>query len=280
MTRRSHESFHRGADRSNRWRRAGFTREELAAALLSSRVAGPDCSHDRPNVLWKIKRLVSGDPDLQFGLSGLPGAFSAEQVLALVAREAGFDPDPRVRHGPVSIDPHRILDALEAAGDRLAIAAARGESVVLATGHPSGLPLLYMAVGELLADGGAKILRPLEGEEWLDDGHHRRLRYLHGVAVLTWGGSAIHTHSADPMQRMLEDARPDVVFADHGFAGAAIEAGIETLSIVDVNDPAPVIAKHQGRTETVIVMDDNVEPEDYWPCFQAIAARFPLDEER
>jgi len=25
----------------------------------------------------------------------------------------------------------------------------------------------------------------------------------------------------------------------------------------------------------VIVMDDNVAPQAYWPCFQAIAARLP-----
>jgi hypothetical protein len=42
-----------------------------------------------------------------------------------------------------------------------------------------------------------------------------------------------------------------------------------------VNDPAPVAAAALGRTRTVIVMDDNVLPEDYWVCFQAIAARFP-----
>jgi hypothetical protein len=77
------------------------------------------------------------------------------------------------------------------------------------------------------------------------------------------------------MQRMLEEERPDLVYADHGFAGAAIEAGIETISIADINDPALVVAKAQGRTDIVVVMDDNVRPDDYWPCFQAIAAQFP-----
>ena len=38
--------------------------------------------------------------------------------------------------------------------------------------------------------------------------------------------------------------------------------------------PALVVAKHQGRTDVVIVMDDNVQPDGYWPCFQAIAAHF------
>jgi hypothetical protein len=93
--------------------------------------------------------------------------------------------------------------------------------------------------------------------------------------MLTDGANMRHTHSGDPMSRMLEEARPDLVFADHGFAGAAIERGVDAVSIADVNDPALIVARAQGRTGAVIVMDDNVRPEDYWPCFQAIVARLP-----
>jgi hypothetical protein len=75
------------------------------------------------------------------------------------------------------------------------------------------------------------------------------------------------------MERMLEEERPDLVLADHGFAGAAIQAGAETLSVADVNDPALIVAKAQGRTEVVVVLDDHVPPEAYWPCFQAVAAQ-------
>ena len=53
-----------------------------------------------------------------------------------------------------------------------------------------------------------------------------------------------------------------------------IVRGGETISIADVNDPALIVAKAQGRTEVVVVMDDHVEPDAYWPCFQAIASRF------
>lgn len=261
-------------DRSNRWHRAGYSTEELARALLDGRIAGEVTSHDRHNVRWKIKRLVRGDADLQFGLTGLSGP-TPEDVLSLVAAEAGFDPDPFLHDDPVPIDPVNVLAACQAAGRRLAMAAGQGERVVLATGHPAGLLLLYLAVGELLTDGGAKLLRPGEGLSWRELDHHREIRYFHGVAALTDRASALHTHRADPMERMLEEVRPDLVFADHGFAGAAIEAGIDTVSIADINDPALVVAKAQGRTETVIVMDDNVRPDDYWPCFQAIASQFP-----
>jgi hypothetical protein len=225
-------------------------------------------------VLWKVERMVSGEPDGQFGLSGLT-SFSVEEIVAMIGAEAGFDPGIFSEgEGPVPIDPSKVLDACRAAGRRLAHAARSGERVVLATGHPSGLPLLFMAVAELLEEHGASLLRPAEGFVWREQGRRREIRYFHCVAMLSDRASTLHTHAPTAMQAMLEEARPDLVFADHGFAGAAIEAGIDTLSIADVNDPALVVAKWQGRTDTVIVMDDNVRPDTYWPCFQAIAEAF------
>lgn len=265
---------------SQRWQRGRYTLDQLAQALLDGRVAGPVTSHDRQNVLMKIDRLVTGDDDERFGITNLAGP-TVEEVLALMAEEAGFDPDPSVRHGPTAIDPYRVLAACRAAGERLARAAERGERVIVATGHPAGLPVLYMAVGGLLERHGAKLLTPLEGFEWNEESaawpmrRHRQIRYFRGLAVLTDRAGPIHTHSPVAMQKMLEEVTPDLVFADHGFAGAAIERGIETISIADVNDLAPVVAKAQGRTELVVVMDDNVQPEAYWPCFQALGSAFP-----
>lgn len=254
------------------WLPAPYTREELVEGLLAGGVAGVN-SHDRPNVRWKIHRLVEGDPDLQFGLSGVSD-LSFDEALGLVAAAAGFSADPDVKHGVIIVDPERVIRAFERIGDRLAGAAERGERILLATGHPTGLPILYRAVGGLLVEHGAKLLRPLEGFTWRVDSRKRQIRYLDGVAVYTDRASALHTHSPEPMERMLEEATPDLVFADHGFAGAAIEAGIETVSIADVNDPALVVAHQQGRGGPVAVMDDNVQPEAYWPCFQVVASRF------
>jgi hypothetical protein len=256
------------------WIRGEQERETLRRALLDSGAAGVN-SHDRPNVLWKIKRLCDGDPDSQFGISGVSGR-PFEEVLRLVAEASGIDGDVTLRHGLVMVDPDRVLESFEAIGGRLALAADRGERVLLATGHPTGLPLLYQETGKLLADHGAKVIRPLESFMWHDDqGRRRQIRYFAGVAMLTDRASTLHTHSPDAMERMLKEMTPDLVFADHGFAGAAIEAGVETVSIADVNDPALVVARAQGRAGPVAVMDDNVEPESYWPCFQVIASRFP-----
>lgn len=260
----------------DRWVPGPLDRDELITGLLEGRVAFEEVSHPLDNVLRNIRLLLDGDLDKRFGMTGLQ-TFSNEEVLALVGRAAGFEPDPRATIGPVPVDPELVLSACEEAGDRLADACRRGERVILATGHPVGLAHLYMAVGRELRARGAEVVRPADGRMWQDADrpHPWRIRYLDGVAMLTDDESPRHTHGDGAMSRMLDEVRPDLVFADHGFAGAAIERGIETLSIADVNDPALLVAKAQGRTATVVVMDDNVRPEDYWPCFQAIAARLP-----
>ena len=112
------------------------------------------------------------------------------------------------------------------------------------------------------------------GERWRDPAlpHDWLVDHWGGVAMLTDGREPRHTHRPDAMHRMLRHEMPDLVVADHGFAGAAIEEGVETLSIADVNDPALIVAKAQGRTDVVVVMDDHVDPAAYWPCFQAIVS--------
>lgn len=268
------ESHAAGVALDDRWTPAVYDRETLVRGLLEGRIAGPEISHQMDNVRLNIGLLLEGDDDKQFGMTGLQTLRPAE-VLELVGNAAGFAPDPDRTAGPVPIDPNLVLDSCEAVGERLALACRRGERMILATGHPVGLTHLYVEVARLLRARGVELLRPHEGVAWKEPHSHHphEVRYLEGVAILTDKASAKHTHRGDAMFRMLEEARPDLVFADHGFAGAAIESGVETLSIADVNDPALFVARAQGRTEVVIVMDDNVQPEAYWPCFRAIAGR-------
>jgi hypothetical protein len=143
---------------------------------------------------------------------------------------------------------------------------------VLATGHPVGLALLYHELAGWLRAGGARVLEQAGGQRWGERGldHAWEIAYWDGVAMLTDGTEPRHSHRPDAMRRILADGHPDLVVADHGFAGAAIEAGVDTISIADVNDPALLVAKAQGRTEHVLVFDDHVEPDDYWPVFSAL----------
>src|SRR5207247_1480953 len=103
-----------------------------------------------------------------------------------------------VRWGPVRVRPELVLAECRAMGDRLAVACERGERVVLATGHPTGLIQLYAEVGRLLERLGCSLLRPADGLAWEEPDRRprrRQIRYLEGVAVLTDRASARHTHS-------------------------------------------------------------------------------------
>jgi hypothetical protein len=259
-----------------RWEPRPTARDELLRGLLDGCVAGT-ATHPLDNVRGNALLLNEGDPDKLFGLSGLPGAFDLDEILDLVAAEAGAPIDHDARYGPVDIRPEPILAACEALGERLAAAAAERQALLIATGHPIGLSLLYRGVARLASAHGVDLQAPPAGVSWSDPHlpHGWFVDHLDGVAMLTDGHEPRHTHSPAAMERILRTVRPDLVLADHGFAGAAIEAGIETISVADVNDPALILAKAQGRTDVVIVMDDHVAPDAYWPCFQAIASRFP-----
>src|SRR3990170_2168646 len=253
------------------------TATSAPACASASAIARPEVSHAMDNVRRNIGLLHEGDPDKLFGLTGLAEAMTPEAILELVGRASGFTPDPEWRTGPVPVDPDLVLDACEAVGDLLAEVVRTGGSVILATGHPTGLAHLYIEVGRLLRTRGVQVIQPYEAVSWREPGrhHHWEVRYLEGVAMLTDGASMKHTHSDEPIARMLAEQRPDLVFADHGFAGGAGGEGGPPGSVPPPTPPALLVAQAQGRTEIVIVMDDNVRPEDYWPCFQAIAARVP-----
>ncbi len=263
----------------DRWTVRPHTREELLDGLQAGKVAGV-AAHPLDNVRRNIELLIEQDPDKLFGMTDMPGRFGFDDILDLVEAEADEPIDRAARSGQVHIAAEPILAACELLGDRLAAAAAAGDRVLVATGHPHGLDVLYRELARHLADRGAKMLHPADGATIQEDGRPGpwRIRYLGDVGLVTDEVAAKHTHAGDAMRRMLEDERPDLVLGDHGYAGAAIEAGVEAVSVADVNDPALIVAKAQGRTQIVVVMDDNVNADDYWPCFQAVAARFPAAE--
>jgi hypothetical protein len=255
------------------WTPRVVDRTDLERALLAGGVAGT-ATHPIDNVRGNIQKLLDHDPDKEFGLTGLQEGMTLDRVLGLVERAAGVPIDRGARFGPVDIRARSIVDASLAAGGRLARASENGETVVFATGHPTGLAYLYHELASELARRGASILVLGRGVRWREPGldHDWFIEHHDGVAMLSDGRAPRHTHKPDAMERMLAEGRPDVVFADHGFAGAAIEAGVETISIADVNDTALLVAKEQGRTEHVLVFDDHVDPNAYWPVFVALTA--------
>src|SRR6476661_9442356 len=173
-------------------------RADLERALLAGGVAGT-ATHPIDNVRGNIQKLLEHDPDKEFGLTGLQDGMTLDRVLGLVERAAGAPIDRDARHGPVEIRARPIVDASLAAGERLTRAWERGESVVLATGHPTGLSYLYHQLAVESARRGARVLLLGRGLRWRDAGldHDWFIEHYDGVAMVADGRVPRHTHKPD-----------------------------------------------------------------------------------
>jgi hypothetical protein len=69
---------------------------------------------------------------------------------------------------------------------------------------------------------------------------------------------------------------PDLAIADHGWAGAAGEAGITTVGFADCNDPALFAGEVEGKIAAVVPLDDNVPPHHYTPMTAYLLSRARL----
>ena len=253
--------------------------DSLARHLVASGLAG-HVATSVGNCLDNIGRLLAGRPGYTFGLSDWVDAAFDEVVAAVVA--AGGNPQDTGggRDGPAFIDPAAAVRAIARHREALTDLRARGAGrVLVATGHPFALLGHYAAVARDLESAGITVLRPLEGGARLTaaDGRPCSLRYVEGVACLFQDVALQHTHYPDYMQAMLAaidgPAGADLVVAAHGYAGASIEAGIPTLAIADVNDPALPLAQFRGRTDGVLVIDDGLDASHFVPVTRALLGR-------
>ena len=237
---------------------------ELREHLLASAIAG-DVATPRESNVGNIRRLLAGEPYAWLGITPLRD-YTFEDLLAIMVARCGISADPAYAGGADTIDVDLTIDALDAMGRRLAKAAQGRERVFVASGHPSGILAIHMPVAAALAEAGCELLTPDAGR-WVELEHHRRnLRYVASVCVVSSGGDLNHTHSAIPMAELLsEGLQPDLVLADHGWTGAAGQAGIDTLGFADCNDPALFVGLEEGKLDVVVPLDDNVQPHLYQP---------------
>ena len=249
--------------------------DEVARQLVAAGITGPHQSHSRHNAISKIRACVTGDEDGCFGLSGMT-LQTEEQVLTYLAELTGCSPDPADLSGYDTIDPQLTVEGIVAAAERLRVAAEAGAVLLAVTGHPTGMLEHHVRVVDAYRRAGGKILRLREEEQLSVGKRHREVRYVGGVGCLADWGSLQHTHSAAPMEALLEsDPWPDIVLGDHGFAGAAIERQIPTVAVMDINDPALAVAWGEGKDVAIIPMDDNRAPHLYepsWTLFEHILA--------
>jgi hypothetical protein len=256
----------------------------LADYLVATRICG-DVATPRQNNLRNARRCAEREPMYTFGLD-FARPWTYEQVVALLAERVGISPDLGHTHGQDRIDPYLCIDALEAMAARIGRAARERSRVLFATGHPSGLLAIHLELTATLRSQGCTLLQPGPGAAFVDpEGHRQHLRHVGGVAMISGGGDLAHTHLPEPMRLMLEalehngEPPPDLVVADHGYAGVAGAAGVPSIGFADCNDPALFVGEAEGSIEVVVPLDDNVAPHLYAPVSAYLVQRV-LDAEQ
>jgi hypothetical protein len=228
---------------------------QYADRLLDAGVAGTCTSHGAENNLYKIGLLLEKDEANTFGMEELLRDVSFEEAYDAVAYQIGNPPDREETTGRGCIDPALTAAGLVEAGGRIRDVAGSGGRFVFATGHPGALILYYLGIARWAQELGGEVITAETRGRYQ---RGRALDWAESVATLGNGASLFHTHDPEPMREVLRQSGPvDLVVADHGFAGAAIAAGIPTVAVMDTNDPALAVVAGRGADVTVVPMDDN-----------------------
>ncbi|MCC6338378.1 MAG: phosphatase [Acidimicrobiia bacterium] len=244
--------------------------------ISRDRVAGRHPRYGRDEVLGLARRVVSGHARAQLGLPAAsvpPVPTSVDDVLALAERHWGLRWDGLT---PL-IDPDLTLAAWVTAVDRVLDVASRGGRLIFATGRPASLLPLYQQVAVLATAAGGDVLADTESPPFPPGARRtptaRRIRWFGGVAVVTDGRSLLADDAVEAARELFFHLpRPDLVVADHGFAGGAVAIDVETVALADLDALAFGLVVDDGLPVTLVPCTDTQAPAAY-ECLAELARR-------
>ena len=249
---------------------------ELASYLDSVGITGKVATPRQDN-LRHMRLFLEGNEHLEFGVK-LTREWTVEEVFDLMHERVGTSADRSLLEGQDTIDADKCVAALDRFADRFGEAVRAGDRILFATGHPAGLLPVHAALASAAGRGGATVVRVPEGQPFRDGD----IRQLFGVLAWHQYGGLVHTHYPEPMRLSLEllasqgALPPQLVVADHGWAGYSASEGIPTLGFADCNDPGLFVSEAQGQLEVAVPLDDNLSPGLYEPMTQYILERAGL----
>jgi hypothetical protein len=229
----------------------------LRELLKQEHVAGRSLRYGRDEVRGIMRRVERGAPPALLGLPPFR-ALASVDVAAAVELVYGWEGDgPRAR-----IAPGRTVDGFAAAVLRVLEVARGGGRIAFATARPAALLPVYRRLAARAAAEGAEVLAAEETASFGPAG--RRMRWVDNVAVLTDGGALLADDSTAAAEEWLFAlARPDLVVADHSYAGAALASGLEVIAFADLDAVALAVAVWRGRGIRLVPLDDRRPPAAY-----------------
>jgi hypothetical protein len=234
-------------------------RRKLHKSMVEAGISGPILAHDENGNRQAIARMIKLDPYFTFGIHAVEEAIKAglshDRVNKVMADALGISGERFGQEGASYISPDRTVERcgemLKAVDETIA---AR-QHIMLATGHPGSLLEFYLTLGQYIDRNGGRLFRlkdsiKISSNYWVDS--------VSGVVMVSDLGTLLHTHDFEPMRLAIKESENvGLVVADHGFAGAAINAGIKTVGLHDVDDPAIPVAACLGKDVIAVPMNDN-----------------------
>lgn len=238
-------------------------RKNLENTAVSSGITGEISMHDEKLNRQAISRMLVGDNYTLFGIRVVlqairKGHLDHDRASSIMAASLGIDERRFRQKGSSFIQPEITLERLVQMFTEIDLAIAAGETIALGTGHPGSMLQFYLLLEEYILRAGGQVAvltQPLRFVPGL------RLDTVDAVMVVSDRGSLHHTHDFKPWEAWLSKLGtknyPGLAIADHGFAGAAINAGIKTIGLHDVDDPGIPIAAVFGANVIPVPMNDN-----------------------
>ena len=227
-----------------------------------------------------MRRVVAGTPEALLGMERFSDL--TDGVVEATARHIwGWG----ARDASAWTDPHCTIAGMRAGVVRILDVAKRGGVIAFATGRPASLLPLYADLARLAASQGAEIFGDLDFDapengsaEYASPDSLRlasttfsaggrpraRLVWQNGVAMIADGGDLIADTSLRAADVLFSASEPpDLVVADRGFAGTAIEHGCEVVAFADLDAIALGVAAARGLPVTIVPIQEQQPPRNY-----------------
>lgn len=145
----------------------------------------------------------------------------------------------------VAIDPELTTIAFQEMFEKLLEASLGGAKIIFASSRPASTMPLFIDLASLCSNAGAEILDSFSNtSSFIVDGRKdRQLTWVSSVGVVTHEGSLLSTNDANIADELIFHLpRPDLVVADHVFAGAALTNGFPTIALAGLESLAVAVA--------------------------------------
>ncbi|MFN8015748.1 MAG: phosphatase [Acidimicrobiia bacterium] len=190
-----------------------------------------------------IGQLARREPQSTMGISAkyLLHALDAGAIEECLEEVFGTDTSRPV----VNIDLELTMIALDEAFEKISSAAKKQAKIIFASSRPASMLPLMIELTRLSQECGAEILYSYDNtSSFVADGRKdRQLTWCGQVGVVTDKNSLLATDDAKVADDLIFHLpRPDLVVADHIFAGAALTAGYPTVAFTSLDSVAVAVA--------------------------------------